>query len=172
MDSAAGEIVVSRVFDAPRRLVFEAWTRPEHLLRWWAPKGCTTPVCKVDLRPGGIFHYCMRMPDGRDIWGVGVYREIVEPSLLVYTDSFADAQGNPVPPTHYGMSADHPTETLVTVTFTEHGAKTTVTVRHAIPESVPERSGAEQGWAEMLERLDEALVSDLGESPGRAGGLP
>ena len=114
-------IVITRVFDAPRELVFAAWTRPEHLLRWWAPKGCSTPHCKVDLRPGGSFHYCMRTPEGRDIWGLGVYREIVAPERIVYVDSFADAQGNPVPPSDYGMSDGHPAETLVTVTFAEHG---------------------------------------------------
>ena len=150
-------ILITRIFDAPRKLVFEAWTKPEHLLRWWAPEGCTTPDCKVDLRPGGRFHYCMRTPEGRDIWGMGIYREIVAPSLLVYTDSFADAQGNPVPPAHYGMSASHPAETLVTVSFEEHEGKTILTLRHAIPESVEERKGTEQGWSEMLERLAAVL---------------
>jgi len=152
-NTADREIVITRTFDAPRELVWEAWTEPGYLMRWWAPKGCTTPFCKVDLRPGGKFHYCMRMPEGRDIWGIGVYREIVAPSLLVYTDSFADAQGNPVPPAHYGMSASHPAETLVTVSFEEHEGKTKLTLRHGIPVSVEERKGAEQGWSEMLDRL-------------------
>jgi uncharacterized protein YndB with AHSA1/START domain len=89
-------------------------------MRWWAPNGCSTSYCKVDLRPGGKFHYCMRLPEGREIWGMGIFREIVAPSRLVYIDSFADAQGNPVPPAHYGMSASHPAESLVTVTFEEH----------------------------------------------------
>ena len=152
-NTADREIVITRTFDAPRELVWEAWTEPGYLMRWWAPKGCTTPFCKVDLRPGGKFHYCMRMPEGRDIWGIGVYREIVAPSLLVYTDSFADAQGNPVPPAHYGMSASHPAEALVTVSFEEHEGKTKLTLRHGIPVSVEERKGAEQGWSEMLDRL-------------------
>ena len=157
---AAGEsdLIITRIFDAPRELVWEAWTEPGHLMRWWAPKDCTTPFCKVDLRPGGKFHYCMRLPEGRDIWGIGVYREIVAPSLLVYTDSFADAQGNPAPPAHYGMSASHPAETLVTVSFEEHEGKTRLTLRHAIPVSVEEREGTEQGWSEMLERLAEDLA--------------
>jgi uncharacterized protein YndB with AHSA1/START domain len=157
-ETADRDIVLTRVFDAPRELVFRAWTESEHLMRWWAPKGCTTPFCQVDLRPGGKFHYCMRLPEGRDIWGMGVYREVVAPSLLVYTDSFADAQGNPVPPAHYGMSAGHPAESLVTVTFEEHGSKTKLTLRHAIPVSVEERRGTEQGWGEMLDRLAEDLA--------------
>ncbi len=94
--------------DAPRDLVFKAWTEPERLMRWWAPKGWTTPFCKIDLRPGGVFHYCMRSPEGRDFWGKGVYREVVEPSLLVYTDSFSDEEGKLVEPAHYGLSPDHP----------------------------------------------------------------
>ena len=158
MNTADREIIITRIIDAPRELVFKAWTNPGHLMRWWAPKGCTTPFCKVDLRPGGRFHYCMRLPEGRDIWGMGIYREIVAPSLLVYTDRFADAQGNPVPPAVYGMSASHPAETLVTVTFEEHEGKTRLTLRHAIPVSVEERKGAEQGWSEMLERLAEDLA--------------
>ena len=158
-NTADREIIITRVLNAPRELVFKAWTESGHLMRWWAPKGCTTPFCKIDLRPGGKFHYCMRMPEGRDIWGIGVYREIVAPSLLVYTDSFADAQGNPVPPAHYGMSASHPAETLVTVTFEEHEGKTKLTLRHTIPVSVEEREGTEHGWIEMLDRLAEDLAN-------------
>lgn len=156
--SSGREIVLTRVFDAPRNRVFKAWTEPEHLMRWWAPEGCTTPSCKVDLRPGGRFHYCMRTPDGKDIWGIGIYREIVEPERIVYMDSFADAKGSPVPPTHYGMSADHPAETLVTATFAELGAKTKVTLRHSFPEAVKERKETEQGWSQMLDRLAEHLA--------------
>jgi len=152
-------IVITRVFDAPRDLVFKAWTQPDRLMRWWAPEGCTTPVCRVDLRPGGAFHYCMRLPEGREIWGLGIYREIVEPERIVYTDSFADANGKPVPPSYYGMSGSHPKETLVTVTFAEHEGKTTLTLVHSIPVSVEERGGAEQGWNQMLDRLAEELVT-------------
>jgi uncharacterized protein YndB with AHSA1/START domain len=152
------ELVVTRVFDAPRELVFDAWTRPEHLQRWWAPKGCTTPYCKVDLRPGGIFHFCMRLPEGREIWGRGVFKEVVRPERIVYVDSFADEQGNPVPPSRYGMSTEHPSETLVTITFKEQGAGTRLTLRHAFPDHVPERDATRQGWTEMLDRLAELLA--------------
>lgn len=156
-DTSDREIVLTRVLDAPRELVWKAWTESEHLARWWAPKGCSTPFCTVDLRPGGRFHYCMRMPDGSEVWGIGVYREVVEPERIVYTDSFSDEKGNPVPPSCYGMSESHPAETVVTVTFDEHQGNTTVTLHHSIPESVEEREGTEQGWKEMLERLAENL---------------
>ncbi len=147
------EIVVTRVFDAPRSLVFKAWTDPKHLVRWWAPKGWTTPFCKADPRKGGKFHFCMRSPEGRDIWGIGIYQEIVEPERIVYTDAFADAQGNPVPPSHYGMSPGHPAETVVTVTFVEREGRTELTLRHAMAIGVEEREGTRQGWTEMLDRL-------------------
>jgi uncharacterized protein YndB with AHSA1/START domain len=154
------DLVVTRVFDAPRELVFKAWTEPEHLLRWWAPKSFTTPWCKVDLRPGGSFRYCMRTPDGMEICGLGLYREIVEPERLVYTDMFADADGNPVPPTHYGASPEYPMETLVTVIFEEQGQRTKVTLRQSVPPALKEREGMEQGWNEMLD----GLAGDLGSA--------
>jgi uncharacterized protein YndB with AHSA1/START domain len=155
---AERELVITRVFDAPRELVFKAWTKAERLTRWWAPKGCTTPFCKIDLRVGGVFHYCIRLPEGRDIWRIGVYREIVEPERIVYTDAFSDAEGNPVPPAHYRMSSGHPAETLVTVTFAKHGGKTKLTLRHSILEAVEERKETQQGWTEMLDRLAEELT--------------
>ncbi|MGA9121226.1 MAG: SRPBCC domain-containing protein [Bacteroidota bacterium] len=153
------DLVISHTYDAPRSLVFRAWTDPALLMQWWAPHGCTTPFCTVDFRPGGLLHYCMRLSDGREIWGRGIYREIVEPERLVYTDSFADAEGNAVSPAAYGMSSSHPAESLVTVTFTEEAGRTTVTLRHSVPESVEEREGMKQGWSEMLERLAGSLVA-------------
>ena len=161
-EMAGREIVITRVFDAPRELVWKAWTEPERLMRWWAPDGCSSPFCTVDLRPGGVFLYCMRMPDGRDIWGKGVYREIVEPERIVYIDAFADAQGNTVSPTYYGMSEDHPMETQVTVTFDEQGGRTRLVLRHSVPESFPEREGTMQGWTQMLNKLAEELTKHEG----------
>jgi uncharacterized protein YndB with AHSA1/START domain len=152
------EIVITRVIDAPRSRAFKTWTEPEYLTRWWAPDGRTTPFCKVDLRPGGRFHYCMRLPDGREIWGIGIYRDIVEPERIVYVDSFADENGNPVPPTHYGMSADHPAESLVTVTFAEQAGKTKLTLRHAIPEAIKDREDTQKGWTQMFDRLANYLT--------------
>jgi uncharacterized protein YndB with AHSA1/START domain len=153
-EKAKQALVITRVFDASRGVVFKAWTDCERLMRWWGPKGFTTPLCKIDLRPGGVFHNCMRSPDGRDYCGKGVYREIIEPERIVFTDFFVDEEGNPVPPTHYGMSASWPAEALVTVTFAEHGGKTKLTLQHALG-SVPasERDLCEQGWSESLDKL-------------------
>jgi uncharacterized protein YndB with AHSA1/START domain len=147
-------VLITRVFDAPRDLVFKAWTACERLTRWWGPKGFTTPFCKIDLRPGGVSHYCMRSPEGRDYCGKGVYSEIIEPERIVFSDFFVDEEGDPVPATYYGMSPDWPQETLVRVTFAEHEGKTKLTLEHALG-SVPasERDSCQQGWSESLDKL-------------------
>ena len=151
-------LAITRAFDAPRSLVFKAWTDPKHVARWWGPKGFTTPFCKIDLRPGGAFHYCMRSPEGREFWGKGIYREIVDPEQLVFTDFFADEKGNPVPATQYGMSPDWPAEMLVRVTFAEHEDKTRLTLQHVGIPSGTEGDSCEAGWTESLERLAEHLA--------------
>ena len=167
---AEREIVITRVFDAPRDRVFKAWTEPERVMRWWGPNGFTTPVCKIDLRPGGVFHNCMRSPEGRDFWSKGVYREIVAPERIVCTDFFSDAEGNLVQPTQYGLSPDWPEkekrlvftsaaldnegnplfEVLNTVTFAEQDGKTTQTPRaravKTTAEGAPYLEGMEAGY--------------------------
>jgi uncharacterized protein YndB with AHSA1/START domain len=83
------EVVISRTFDAPRRLVFDAWTRPEHVPRWMlGPEGWSMPVCEIDLRPGGGWHFVWRKSDGTEMGMRGQYREVVPPERLVYTESW------------------------------------------------------------------------------------
>lgn len=147
------ELVISRVFDYPRSVLYKAWTDPERVKNWWGPKGFTTPFCKIDLRPGGVFHYCMRSPEGRDYWGKGVYQEIVEPEKIVFIDMFSDESGGTVSPTVYGMDPDWPEETRLTVTFAEKDGRTTVTLHTGVLEDMAERSGAREGWEESLDRL-------------------
>jgi uncharacterized protein YndB with AHSA1/START domain/predicted enzyme related to lactoylglutathione lyase len=153
-------IVITREFDAPRERVFAAFTEPERLKRWWGPNGFTTPVARIDPRPGGIFHACMRSPDGQDFWSRGVYRDIVAPERIVSTDTFADADGNVVDPTHYGMSATWPREAVVTLTFADRGGKTTFTLHHSVPgAAAAERDMCRQGWSESLDRLAASLAT-------------
>src|SRR5262245_29973397 len=114
------EIVITRIFDAPRQLVWKAWTEPEHVMRWWGPKTYTSPACKIDFRVGGVYLFCMRSPDGKNYWSTGVYREIVPLERIVCTDSFADEHGNLVPASHYGLPGDWPEELMITVMFEEH----------------------------------------------------
>src|SRR5439155_11047053 len=108
--SSTGEaLVIERIFGAPRELVWKAWTEPERMMRWWGPRGFTSPVCEVDFRVGGKIFAAMQSPDfneGRPIWSTGVYKEIVPLQRLVTTDSFADENGNVVPASEYGMTND------------------------------------------------------------------
>jgi uncharacterized protein YndB with AHSA1/START domain len=117
---------ISRSFDAPRDLVWKAFTESKRLMHWWGPKGSTWVSGKLDLRPGGMFHYCMRSPDGHEMWGKFVYREIDAPARLVFVNSFSNAQGET---TRAPFNAQWPLEVLNTVTFTENAGRTTITVR-------------------------------------------
>lgn len=156
--SARSELVITRVFDAPRALVWQAWTEPEHFKRWWGPKDFTCPFCEMDLRVGGRYLNCMRSPAGRDYWSTGVYREIVPTQRIVYTDAFADEHGNVVPATHYGMSQDFPLEMLVTVIFEDQDGKTKITLKHSGLPATAEGMGAQQGWSESFDKLAESLL--------------
>jgi len=160
--STEHELIIERVFDAPRELVWKAWTEPEQVMRWWGPKGFTAPAAKIDFRVGGKYLNCMRGPAGtdfdKDFWSTGVYREIVPLERIVCTDSFADEHGNVVPASHYGMAGDFPLEMLVTVTFEEQGGKTKLTLHHAGIPAGEHRDGANQGWSESLDKLAEYLA--------------
>ena len=154
------ELVITRIFDASRELVWKAWTEPEHLMRWWGPKNFTSPVCKIDFRVGGVYLFCMRSPEGREFWSTGVYREIVKPARIVYTHSFADERGAPVPASHYEMPGDWPAETHSTVMFEEHQGKTRLTLRHVgIPSGVMSEMAA-AGWNESFDKLAESLEKE------------
>jgi len=142
------EIVLTRVFDAPRRLVFEAHTKPEHVRRWWGPRGSTLAVCEMDFRPGGAWRFVLRAPDGQDYPFKGVYREILPPERLVYTFVY-DVEG----------IREH--EALETLSFEEHDGKTTLTSR-VLHKTVAARdghlqSGMESGAAETWDRLAEHI---------------
>jgi len=155
------ELMISRLFDAPRELAWKAWTDSDMLKRWWGPKGFTTPVAKMDMRVGGEYLYCMHSPEGKDYWGKGVYREIMPEKMLVMTDSFADEKGNTVSSTHYGMSG-FPMEMLISVSFEEEGSKTKLTLVHSGIENINEtdRSNMQVGWTQSLEKLAELLAQE------------
>ncbi|MEK6697410.1 MAG: SRPBCC domain-containing protein, partial [Nitrospirota bacterium] len=151
------ELVITRIFDAPRNLVWKAWTEPERLMRWWGPKNFTSPFSTIDLRAGGGYLNSMRSPEGQDFWTTGVYREIVPMERIVYTDSFADDKGNVVPASHYGMRGYWPLELLVTVTFEEDGGRTKMTLRHAGIPAGRMSELTEAGWKESFDKLAESL---------------
>jgi uncharacterized protein YndB with AHSA1/START domain len=147
IDAAERELVVTRIIDAPRSLVFKAWTEPEHVARWWGPQGFTTTSCEMDIRPGGAYRVCMRSPQGTDHWKRGVYREIVPPERIVFTFSWEDVDGKP----------GH--ELLTTVTFAEHGTKTKLTLHQAVFETVERRDDHRGGWTSCLERFADYIAT-------------
>ena len=141
-------LVIERTFDAPRAVVFKAWTDPERMVRWFGPRGFTSTILKADFRPGGDYRFHMRGPDGVDHWLQGVVREVVEPQRLVSTYAWADADGNATRP-----------ETLLTVTFEEEGERTKLTLHQAVFESVSARDLHNGGWSSSFERLAEYLAT-------------
>jgi uncharacterized protein YndB with AHSA1/START domain len=149
-------IVITRVFDTPPELVFKSWTEPERVKQWFSPKGFTTPHCTIDLHVGGIYHLCMRSPEGREYWSKGVYREIIEPKLIVRTDTFSDEKGNIVSPKQYGLN-NWPDETIVLVNFANYAGRTKLTIRHSSIKPSEERDMCQQGWNECLDKLADYL---------------
>lgn len=112
------DLVIERIFAAPRKLVWRVFTEPEHLKHWWAPSGSTLSYCTIDLRPGGIWFYCIRSPEGDEQWVKSVYYEIVEPERITYNTTFVDAQANP----NYDLPEQQSTALL-----SEQGGKTMFT---------------------------------------------
>jgi uncharacterized protein YndB with AHSA1/START domain len=156
-DSAENEFVLTRVFDAPRDTVWKAFTEPERLERWWGPRGFTTRVHKLELRPGGVFLYSQRTPDGREMFGKWVYREIVAPERLVVVNSFCDANENLV---RHPLSPSWPLELLSTSTFTENNGRTSLTIR-AVPINASESE--RKTFAEGKKSMDEGFTGTLNQ---------
>ena len=154
------DFTITREFDAPRELVFRAWTDCGHLTQWWGPREFTTSHCAIDARPGGQWLSAMRSPEGHDFWSSGTFVEIDSPSRFVIDEGFSDAQGKRVSAQEYGMTDDMPSEDRVTVTLEEHDGRTRMTMRQGIPSDVAERNGAPEGWRETFDKLD-AYLSDL-----------
>ena len=151
-------LTLSRVFDAPRERVWNAWTDPELVKGWWGPKGFTSPAGMIDLRVGGSYLFCMRSPEGKEYWSTGKYLEIEPPRRLVCTDSFADERGNVVPASYHGMESDFPLELQVTVTFEEEDGKTLMNLSHVGFPAGQVAEEAATGWSESFDKLEQ-LVS-------------
>jgi uncharacterized protein YndB with AHSA1/START domain len=162
MTTGKHELIITRTFDAPRQLVWNVWTQPEQVMKWWGPGPFMSPACKIDLRVGGHYLYCMRGPDGKDYWSGGTYKEIVPIKKLVYIDAFADEEGNWVDPAAYGFDAIFPKTNVVTVTFEEVGTKTKLTI-HYITDSeavleVMRKTQMKEGWESSLDKFERALA--------------
>ena len=146
------EIRGTRVFDAPRELVWKAWTEPEHIGKWWGPDGFTTTTHKMEVKAGGVWRFVMHGPDGRDYQNKITYLEVIEPERLAYK--------------HGGDKEVEPVNFQVTVTFTEQAGKTRVEMRMVFPsvkarDYVIETYGAVEGLNQTLARLEEYLAKEV-----------
>jgi uncharacterized protein YndB with AHSA1/START domain len=148
---ARREVTITRVFDAPRDLVFRMWTQAEQVAQWWGPKGFTNPVCEMDARPGGALRIVMRAPDGTTYPMIGVFQEVVPPERLVFSNIAVDDQGN------------HLLEGLTTVSFAERAGKTELTLQTSAVAVVAHAAaflgGMQEGWTQSLQCLAEHLAT-------------
>jgi uncharacterized protein YndB with AHSA1/START domain len=140
------ELVITRVFDARRELVWKAWTERELVLKWLGPKDFTATEFHMDRRPGGAWHFRMRGPDGKEYSARGVVREAVEPARLAFTFAWDNEDGSP------GR------EMLITITFVERDGRTEMTFAQAEFESAEDRDGHREGWSESFDKLADYLT--------------
>lgn len=166
-DQKSNGIVIERVFDAPKELVWKAWTDPEMVKKWWGPKDFTAPNIKSDFKVGGKYLYCMRGPANsqfdKDMYSAGVYKEIVLQEKIVVSDYFSDENGNKIDPVTFGLPKDMPAEMDVTVRFEDLGNnKTKLSIEYQRPASdaafnAMKNSGMEVGWNQSLDKLAMSL---------------
>jgi uncharacterized protein YndB with AHSA1/START domain len=144
--SAQHELVITRVFDAPRDLVFKVWTDPRHIKNWFGPKDYPAVEMNIDVRSGGKWRACLKSTGtDPDLWVGGVYREIVKPERLMFTFAWEE-------------EGERGLETVVTLTFEDESGKTKMTLRQIPFQSAEERDGHNYGWNSTLDRLDELLA--------------
>lgn len=152
------EFKIVRIFNAPRELVFRAWSDPEYVKQWWGPARFTSPHCKIDFRVGGQFHFCMRAPSGEEYWNAGSYKEIVVPEKIVSIMHFSDKDGNILPAAHYFGKSGFPDEMIDVVTFEALGGnKTKLTLCRNHSEELANQFGEIQGWNQSLDRFANAV---------------
>jgi uncharacterized protein YndB with AHSA1/START domain len=157
------EFVISRTFDAPRNLVWTAWTQREALTQWFGPKGFTMSRATLDFRVGGVFHYCLVAPDGMEMWGKMTYREIVPTQRLVWVNAFSDEKGGLG---RHPLAPEWPQQMLTVATFDERDGRTTVTIRWSPIDATPgeqnvfdtNHDSMRMGWTGTFEQLEQYLA--------------
>lgn len=155
----ASAFTLSRTFDARRDVVFKACSDPAELDRWWGPKGMNTTTSTMEFAPGGMFHYCMRTPNGQQMWGRFVYHEIAAPETIVFTSGFSDAEGKPQ---RAPFAAEFPLEILNVWAFSETDGRTTLTLRDTAHQATPAeeayfvgmKDSMRQGFSSTFDQLD------------------
>ena len=154
-------MVVTRVLDAPRELVWRAWTEPKYVQQWWGPMGFTMPFCRMDFREGGRFLYCMKAPDGQEYWSAGQFHQIVPQEKIVLSMYFADAQGNRVEAAAVGIEHEAIPDAKDEVLFEDLGnGKTRLTFTGNETMKHARESGQFEGMMQVLEKFA-AVVAGL-----------
>ena len=157
-------MVVTRVFDAPRELVWKAWTDPKYMMQWWGPKGFTSPHCEIDFRVGGKFLCCMRSPEGWEGWNAGEYHEIVPYEKIVSSMYFSDSKGNKVDAAELGIEHEAIDGAYDVTIFEDLGngqTKLTFIGNDTMQSAI--ESGQAEGWKEILDKLA-AVVEELAQA--------
>ena len=159
--SETERMVITRTFDAPRELVWKAWTDPRYVMQWWGPKGFTAPVCKMDFRVGGKSLLCMKSPDGQVFWSGIEYHEIVPNEKIVSSMYFADAEGNRVEAEHYGIEHEAIDGAYDVTLFEDLGnGQTKLTHIGNEPMESAKNSGQLEGWNQILDKVN-AVIAEL-----------
>jgi len=162
-DGFGREFIITREFAASRELVFQACTDPRHLAQWWGPKGFIVTKCDIDLKPGGVFHYALKAPNGSTMWGKWVFREILPPKEMVVVSSFSDEKGGV---TRHPMAPTWPIEMLSIFSFEDVGGKTKVTIEWSPLNPTDEErqtfiagmDSMKQGWGGTMDQLADYLA--------------
>lgn len=154
------EFVHTWMFNAPRELVFRVWSEVDHLKNWWGPKGFEWGTAHLDFRPGGVFHYSMRSPEGIEMWGKFEYREIEAPEKIVFVNSFSDPEGNKI---RAPFSPTFPLEVLNILTFKENSRKTTLTIWGCPINASEEEHNTYQGMVESLKQRFSGTFDQLSD---------
>lgn len=150
------DVNIVRVFDAPRELVFKAWTSAGHLRNWYFPGTCSITIYKLEFKPGGVFQHMIKNPAGEGCMCKGEYKEIIENEKIVYTLGFCDDNGNSISASE--IVKDWPDETTVTVTFQDSDGKTKLTLHQTVSEEWAKKTGAYPSWLEMLDKLEKETL--------------
>lgn len=156
-ETSGHALVVTRLFDAPRSLVWEAWTQAEHISQWWGPKGFSTRVETLEFRPGGTWRYIMTAPDGKEYPVIGEFLEIVEPEKIVGVDHFGEEYQAVIDPSKL------PSQVIMTTIFEEEGNQTRITITMTHPSAEDkaknEQMGAVHGWNAGFDQLADYLAT-------------
>lgn len=153
MNSSKKELFITHLFDAPREVVFGAWTDPEQLEHWYAPDGCSIEFKAIEVKQGGHFHSCIHDPVHGECWIKGTYLEVLPGQKLVFTMVMSDEAGNSVSSVEAGKTEDWPEEQITTVTFESFGEQTKVSIHQTVSEEEAKKTGAYQSWIKMLNKL-------------------